>query len=1024
MSSSRTATDNAALKPIKPETSMPRKRRQQDQLDESTRFGLLLKAYRLQAELTQQSLAKRAGYSIVYISKLEQGRRVPYPNIVTKLAEILQLDVSERVALELAAQHVRRLHRKSSSTQEQLALPLVGRVSEIELLSRHLAGEGSPVVMLVGKPGIGKSRLLIEATRIGQERGWCVLRGDCHTASGQEPFAPIMGMVEGWLDHLRDNAPERFRLSLRRCSHLVRFLPELAKSGALAEPTFTLLPHQERRLMFDAVRQFLANVAGPCGTLLVLDDLQWAGDDTLKLLKSLVFSSHAPSLAPLRMVCAYRDTEKSTSRTFEQFLDDLIHHNYITHRSLGPLDEADARLLVEQIIGDALPAGDGRIQRLDAMVRQAGGVPFYLESFAKEAKAHPEVIELPDASQPGIPSDIERSVRRRIATLPRNARDLLHVVVVAGRSIPWTLLSTITERMNWKLDDVLSALDVACASGLLESDTSDGLVWHRVEHDLVREVILAGLNPARRLVLHRRTAEALELQPGMPQVEQIAYHFARSDAMDKALTYLKLAARHAHAVYANADAVAYYRELAKRLERLGLTHEVAHAHTSMGAILRTMSHYGDALTWLERAIETYQAVRDWEGLATATAEIVLLHQQRGTTQEGGVRLQTVLDAIGSDAPPDAVANLLVAQADLYWLEAMHHEHVLAAEQGVKLSRSASEFIQARVSLRWGAALAMGGHFAEAIPILEQAISLVEAKNDLWSAGYALENLSTVREAYGAFDAAKADIERAIRLATRIGDNWALTWMTTRRGMNSVYRGDWSQAQTDYERAITISRHIEVSSPVSYPLFALSQLCLARGQREAAIQYQREAIEAIQGSPPRILRPVQGKIAEFELLEGHADAARARLEALFTSTGHEEDLIATSLLPLLAWAYHDLGEREHAEETVKHAITHATQEGNALALVDARRVYALITLTSGRLPEALQSIEAALAACRAMPYPYGEVKMLYTYACLHHAQHDYQAARECCLTALTLCERLSERLYAERIEKLLADTISS
>src|SRR5919199_1273410 len=92
--------------------------------------------------------------------------------------------------------------------------------------------------------------------------------------------------------------------------------PLVGRRRELALPAWTLPPEQERRLMVQAVLRFLANVAGPAGTLLVLDDLQWAGPDALDLLAMLVRS---PSLvhkekgawgeSVLRVVGAYRHTE-------------------------------------------------------------------------------------------------------------------------------------------------------------------------------------------------------------------------------------------------------------------------------------------------------------------------------------------------------------------------------------------------------------------------------------------------------------------------------------------------------------------------------------------------------------------------------------------------------------------------------------------------------------------------------------------------------------------------------------------
>jgi predicted ATP-dependent serine protease len=49
----------------------------------------------------------------------------------------------------------------------------------LTLLDRHLAGEGPPVLLLAGEPGIGKSRLLAEAAERGQGLGWQVPQAGC-----------------------------------------------------------------------------------------------------------------------------------------------------------------------------------------------------------------------------------------------------------------------------------------------------------------------------------------------------------------------------------------------------------------------------------------------------------------------------------------------------------------------------------------------------------------------------------------------------------------------------------------------------------------------------------------------------------------------------------------------------------------------------------------------------------------------------------------------------------------------------
>jgi predicted ATPase len=147
-------------------------------------------------------------------------------------------------------------------------------------LAWHLAGEGPPLLLLAGEPGIGKSRLLAEAAHRAQ--GWTVLPGGCQRRGEQEPFAPLLGALQG---NVHDRAPAHLRAALHDCAWLVRLLPELLQVVKAPFPAWTLPPEQERRLMFAAVARVLANVAG-LATHLTLGPL--VGADAEHLLDALL----------------------------------------------------------------------------------------------------------------------------------------------------------------------------------------------------------------------------------------------------------------------------------------------------------------------------------------------------------------------------------------------------------------------------------------------------------------------------------------------------------------------------------------------------------------------------------------------------------------------------------------------------------------------------------------------------------------------------------------------------------------
>jgi transcriptional regulator with XRE-family HTH domain len=526
-------------------------------IEEPPTFSTLLWRYRRAADLTQEELAERAGLSVLTISALERGvKHRPRKGTVALLAEALGLAPAERTAFVGAG---RAAPLSPPRRNRPPPAPLVGRRRELALLARHLSGQRAPVLLLSGEPGIGKTRLLGEATQRAVERGMCVLEGGCQRRGGQEPYVPLLSALQG---HLQGLTPTQLRPLLHGCAWLVRLLPELAAGPIEPVPAWTLGPEQERRLMFAAVGRFLGNVAGPAGTLLVLDDLQWASPDALDLLIALVRS---PTGAPLRVVGAYRDTEVQPQDPLSVALADLAHAGLATHLTLAPLTVQEVAQLLDQLLEEGeTPGGQSDTATLrEQVLRRAGGVPFFVVSWAQALR----VGEPVGPQQDGVPWAVAQSVRQRVAALPHEVGEVLRAAAVVGRVVPPELVTAVVEQAERA---VLTALHAACRASLLVDDREGG---YQFAHDVIREVIEADLGTGQRRVLHRQIAAVLEGTPDEPPLEALAYHYTRSGEQGKAVLYLQRAADKAWAQYATTQALRYL-EQALELARNSQTQQV------------------------------------------------------------------------------------------------------------------------------------------------------------------------------------------------------------------------------------------------------------------------------------------------------------------------------------------------------------------------------------------------------------------------------------------------------------------
>ncbi len=607
----------------------------------SESFGRLLKQFRRSAELTQEALAERAGYSAIYLRKLERGERFPLAFTVEALADALDLTPTERARLQAAARlapPARQARQAAAAPAGEALPPVAGRTPELALLRRHLAGDGPPLLMLAGEPGIGKTRLLQEVARWGREQGRGVLPGGCHRHSGQEPYAPFVETLARAIAQRSLAAREQ---ALEGCAWLVRLLPELAEEKLLAPPAWTLESGQERRLMFAAVARFLANIADSGGTLLLLDDLQWAGVDALDLLASLLRSDASQSL---RVIGAYRLTEVGPADPLGTLLVDLAREGLVTRVELGPLNTQEATTLLERLLADVQP--DDQTRLVEQMLRRAGGVPYFLVSCAQElragARAAGENVGSPPAPAAGaakrdanaegvIPWSVAESIRQRVALLPEAAQYLLGAAAVVGREVDRALLLALAAPLEWGQREILAALDLICQARLLVEQGAERYVF---AHDLIQEVVSADLSAARRAMLHQQVAEALEQQPGELPVETLAHHYRRAGRLEKAVIYLERSGERAQAMYAHAEAERFYRDLVDCLIHLRRDAEVMAAQEKLAQMLAAQARYSEALALLEKPLAFFQAARNLEGLARIMGKMGQLQAARGASETG------------------------------------------------------------------------------------------------------------------------------------------------------------------------------------------------------------------------------------------------------------------------------------------------------------------------------------------------------------------------------------------------------
>jgi len=485
---------------------------------------------------------------------------------------------------------------------------LIGRESALAAASavvddaRRGAGQ---FLMISGEAGIGKTAML--AALIGQAGpDPLVLRGFCWEGDGAPPYWP-------WSQVLRASGLPAAELGEARW--LLQSGPgaaERASGGAAgpasgaAGPASAAAAADAQFRLFEAVSRCLGQLAAGSGfrpVLVVLDDLHWADEPSLRLLR---FLARALTARAVLLLGAYRDTEASgLLREVAGQAQQLV---------LAGLTPGDVGTLAEELAGTSLPA-----QVTAELWQRSGGNPFFARELTRLLAAQGSW------QQPAqIPASVAETLRRRLARLSTECVRLLERAAVAGRDIDVSLLAHGAAPGQESV--VPALLDEARQAGVIAGTAPPAFT-----HDLYREAILDGLNSTARAAINLCVGRALQARPGAAAARVAAHLLAAGpQARPDALEYSLLAAREATARLGHEDACAHYlRALdivsapgAPSAERVAILLELAASHERAG-------QSGQAAERFRQAADASRAAGDPVGLARAALGIQALGHRSG-----------------------------------------------------------------------------------------------------------------------------------------------------------------------------------------------------------------------------------------------------------------------------------------------------------------------------------------------------------------------------------------------------------
>lgn len=670
----------------------------------------------------------------------------------------------------------------------------VGR--ETELATLRAAYDSRPaLVRIAGASGIGKTAL-VDHFLAGLGAEPLVLRGRCYERESV-PFKALDEVVDALSRYLaRIGVIAAAKLMPRHAAELCRVFPVLGRLPSFAGEGLPreLDSIELRRRAFDALHEIVARIADRQPVVIAIDDVQWGDADSRGALSQLL---DAPEPARALWLIGHRTGEEQS--VFVRGLDTLRPAGVeVRTIELAALEIEQARRLVRAHAVEGIEDA-----AVEAIAHEAGGSPLFIGELVRG--------RLRTTADRGSLAEL---IRARVAMQPTEARRLLQLVALAGRSVPIAAVLPAAAVGD-------SALAILRAASLVRVLGGEGPALVDTYHDRIREAVVEALEPAERVRDHLALAEAFEAQRGSSiTAELLALHYRGAERTSKAYAYTVEAARAASSAFAFDRAAELYR-IAIELADHGARRELEKA-------------LGDALAGCGRGEEAADAymraaagasddeVVDLEASA-ASQLLVTGHQARG--HELGRRM---IARIGVRAPASVLSGFLLAL--LYWVwhyvrgfplhakhtnpdtpEALRRFDLLwALYEGLLLNEAILAFYFGMLAVSHGRRLSDPGRRVKALGVLANLLpglrGVLDGRTKTWSAR-----------------------QRELGRSSELPHPMATYSMD--QGLRCVVTGDWSQARDEFARAeelfsvagASITSRMNTQNGVAGSLYYLGEL---------------------------------------------------------------------------------------------------------------------------------------------------------------------------------------------------------
>ena len=585
--------------------------------------------------------------------------------------------VSPDLASEAASNAFEDMLENITGTGQRPAALVVGREAEKKILTeayQEAQQNSGNIALIRGEPGIGKSCLASTFAEEIKDEGTLVVYGQCHETLGSPPFWPWLQILKTLqlTDDSQDLSPAAIFESL---------VASESRQQGRPSSLFTGDSGAEQFLLFSKIANILSQYAAQRTLILVIDDLHWADRSSLLLLSHLC---RKLSQQAMLVIGTYRDIEITRKHPLFESLGEINRLTTLRRIQLKGLSEQDVTGFIENTVSETLPP-----EVLKSLYEKTEGNPLFVSEVARMLQQEKNnltsnqwIVEIPEG--------IQEAIGRRLNQLSELCNELLPLAAVIGRKFTLQVLNKLLPASEQP--GLLEVLEEAVSRGIIE-EKHGAIAEFQFCHVLIRDILYDELSLAKKILLHKRVADALvELRGEGTEYSagEIARHYYQAlqgGQGGNAVDYALQAAEHAEKMAAFDEAIGYY-ELA--LDVISVDEERYLERKPEIYFNIAMCKHGTGLTTKDslfayyRCIELARKHKQYKTFADAACRIVYIGRAYSHMRESLMIIEEALSYLAED---DLVtrANVLAHHSMALSLSNRRREAERVAGQAVALA---------------------------------------------------------------------------------------------------------------------------------------------------------------------------------------------------------------------------------------------------------------------------------------------------------------------------------------------------